>query len=1073
MGISRTKLRKFVSLHSHSTYSYGDGYATPIEHAERIRELGGDTLALTEHGNAGSWVQLEKAATKTGIKPIFGMEAYAAPPETRQKFHQTILAETPTGLANLNELVSRSYSEGFYQWPTVHGPMMREHADGLIMTSGCADSLLSCTLLGGKSLGDRRDRASKWDMDKAEEIVRRYQSMLGVDGFFLEVQRFPGLDRTKVLNPAFAELSRRTGAPLVATADVHYPYGSQNEMQKILHAAHRGGTVDSVEAAWEYNILLTYPTSDWEIYQDMIETGLEPSDAWQAICNSREIADRCNVTLPKNEMLRFPIPDGTTAQEELWDWLRQGWKFRWKENKRLRRNPDAYAKKVNYEMELVTAKGYEDYFLTTSYLVRRAKNKGIPVGPARGSAAASLVLYLLRVTEVDPMQFPTMVFERFIDHGRTDLPDIDLDFSDARRDEVREDAADVFGSDRVANIGNVVGYKGRNSLNDVAKVYRIPKGPTETVKDVILERSGGDSRADNTLEDSIAMFPQAQAVLDQYPALKRAMDLEGNVRSMGVHAAGLVISNRPIDDTCARITRKDKNGNPRSVLQYDKKDAEYLGMLKMDFLGLNTMGMIQLALDMIPEMDLVDLYRVPLTNKRVLRAFRDNDLTGIFQFEGRATKLVNAGVKPDHFMHLADINALSRPGPLFSGMTAEYMRVKNGENEPDHIHPMVWKYTQHTYGQIIYQEQVLEIIRTIGGFPVAKIGDIRRIISQKLGEASMQTMFEEFVAGAAKHDIDRALATRIWKFMVTSATYSFNIAHCISYSMLAFWCMYLKVYYPREFYAAQLQKIGDDKKSREYRRPRLLTDAIRKGMVILPPHPKHSDVTWTRGKRRNTIQAGFLQVEGIGAVTAQNIVQYREQFGLETWDDLLAVKGIGQKTIETIREFVEKDDPFDVELTARTLGEIRTGIKRRQPGYRGLPVPTHRSDEIPRNVDAKSGIPVTWMGVVRNIEYKDVIEDERARTGDDLDTILARLKDPELTKSVTLHCYDDGDDDVYVRFNRWAFPRYRDTIEGIAPGEDVIIVSGEKSPGFGVSLNRVKNLIVLAAEDDGEEEEVA
>lgn len=753
------------------------------------------------------------------------------------------------------------------------------------------------------------------------------------------------------------------------------------------------------------------------------------------------------------------------AIDIFWHWLREGWKFREADNPDMAERRDEYAARVRYEAEQIVSKDMHDYFLVVSDAVRWAKAQQIPVGPARGSAASSLVCYLLRITEINPMHFPTMLFERFIDPGRTDLADIDLDFADDRREEVREYLARKYGADHVANIGNVVGYQGKNAINDVARVYKIPKGPTETIKDVILERSGGDSRADNTLEDSIAMFPQAQAALNEWPALSKAIDLEGNVRGMSVHAAGIVVSNAPITDTCSMVTRQVK-GEPRSVLAYDKKDAEYLGMLKMDFLGLSTMGMIGLVLDMIG-MDLADLYRVPLTNRKTLKAFANNDLTGIFQFEGRATRLVNAGVKPEHFMHLADINALSRPGPLFSGMTADYMKVKNGEKEADPIHPMVWKYTQHTYGQIIYQEQVLSIIRDIGGFPVAKIGDIRRIISQKLGEASMMTMFEDFVSGAKEHDISRELATRIWKFMVTSATYSFNQSHCIAYSTLAFWVQYLKQNHPREFYAAQLQKIGDDKKSREYRRPKLLTDAIRKGIEIYPPDPKRSAETWKR--ERKGIRAGFLQVNGIGAVQARNIVAYRNEFGLESWDDLTAVKGIGAKTVETIRTFAEKDDPFDIELTARVLDEIRNGIHRRQAGFRGLPRPTHKSHEIPRNLTDNAGVPVTWMGIVRNIEYKDVIEDERARTGDDLETILARLKDPELTKSCTLHCYDDGDDDVYVRFNRWSFPKYRDTISSVVPGEDVIIAVGEKSPGFGISLNRIKSLNVLSAEEEEEE----
>ena len=1067
MGISKKQTRRFVALHAHSTFSYGDGFGPVRDHVARVAELGGQALALTEHGNVSSWVQLEKEATKAGIKPIFGLEAYAAPPQTRQKFHQTIIAETPEGLRSLNEMVGRSWAEGFYQWPTVHGEMMRDHAHGLIMTSGCADSLLSCTLLGGKSLGDRRDRASSWDLDQAEKVVRRFRSLLG-DGYFLEVQRFPGLERARTLNQAFAELSRRTGVPLVATADVHYPHGHQNEMQKILHAAHRGGTVDSVEAGWEYDILLTYPTSDYEIYQDLINTGLEPYDAWRAILATEEIAQRCNVTLPKNEPLRFPLEDGWTAHETVWEWLRDGWRYRHPDNKSMQSRPDEYLRRLQYEMELIDSKDFNDYFLMVSDAVRFAKDRGIPVGPARGSAAASLVCYLLRITEVDPLQFPTMVFERFIDVSRKDLPDIDLDFADDRRDEVREYLVQRWGGDRVANIGNFVGYKGKNSVVDVARVYKIPKHAEDAVKAVVLERSGGDSRADDTLADSIDMFDSAREAVEAYPELKYAIELEGNMRGMSVHAAGIVLSNKPIAETCAVYTREVK-GQPRSVLAYDKKDAEYVGMLKMDFLGLSTMGMIGLVLDMIG-MDLADLYRVPLDEPRTLEAFRRGDVVGIFQFEGRATRLVNAGVVPDHFMHLADINALSRPGPLFSGMTAQYIEVKHGRAEPDHLHPLVWNYTKNTYGQIIYQEQVLQIVREIGGFPVERIGDIRRIISQKLGEASMQTMFEDFISGADRlHGIDRGLATRIWKFMVTSATYSFNVAHCISYSMLGFWCQYLKQHHPREFYAAQLQKVGEQKKAREERRPRLLNDAVKNGFAILPPDPELSGQTWEPDPKNDKgIRAGFRQIPKVGDVTAAAIARYRDEFGLAEWGDLGAVRGVGAKTIEGIIEFVEGDDPFDIELTARKLDEIRSGIRKRLRGYRGLPMANMVSHEIPRDRD----IDVVWMGVVRKIEYKDLIEDARAQTGDAVADILQRTKDPHLLKSVTLHCYDDGDDDVYIRINRWKFPAYKKLVESIVPGEDIVICKGRKRKGFGVSL-QVSGLIVIPGSDDDEEDDDA
>lgn len=296
---------RFVNCHLHTTFSTGDGYGKVRAHVERVAELGGSALAVTEHGNSSSHVQLEKECEKVGIKPLFGLEAYVAPPETRVKFHQTVIAETPEGYANLNAIIGKSYAEGFYQWPTIHPEWWTEYADGIISTSGCSDSHVSCALLGGKSLGEKRERASRADMDEAERVIRQYKEVFG-DRYYLEVQRFPGLARTCVLNPAFAELSRRTGVPLVATADVHYPMPEENAMQRILHAAHRGGTVEQADASWEYSILLSIPTSDTEIGEQLMATGLTRREAWAAILATEEIAERASVKLPRNERLRYP-----------------------------------------------------------------------------------------------------------------------------------------------------------------------------------------------------------------------------------------------------------------------------------------------------------------------------------------------------------------------------------------------------------------------------------------------------------------------------------------------------------------------------------------------------------------------------------------------------------------------------------------------------------------------------------------------------------------------------------------------------------------------------------------------
>ena len=735
-------------------------------------------------------------------------------------------------------------------------------------------------------------------------------------------------------------------------------------------------------------------------------------------------------------------------------WLNFGWQFRLKRtrNMNLKRRRQEYIDRVEMELKVIISKGFTDYFLVTSDIVRWAKDHKIPVGPARGSAAGSLVCYLLRITEVDPIQHPHMLFERFIDPTRSEAPDIDLDFDDENRYKVFQYAASKYGAASTGNIANFTRYRGKNSLDDVARAYQIPKWDLDPIKGLIIERSGGDSRLSDSLEDTFATFPAAQAVLDQHPELANAVRLEGNYRGMGVHAAGLLIvgGNEPITKYCATYTR-EVAGRTASVLAYDKKDAAYIGMIKQDILGLSTMGMIRHALEMI-DMDLEDLYRVPLTDQKTLEAFKRNDVVGIFQFEGRATRLVCRDVVPDYFQHLADINALSRPGPLFSGMAAAYVDVKHGRKEIEHYHPIVDEFTSWTYGQIVYQEQVLQVIRELGGFPMTRVHAIRQIISQKLGEAQFESMYNEFEENAcSQHGCSKAQARRIWRFMATSATYSFNIAHCISYSMLAFWQQWLKQHHPQAFYAAQLRKVpnGSDAKAEQKRR-RLLKDADRHGVPLRSMDINTCEGTWSRTDDGG-IQAGLTQIPGIGTKMADNIIDWmNDKVEAEVpldWRDIIEVKGIGEKTRDRIISFTLDPDPFNLDRISRMMRELRNELT---PGNRHyLPVPSHTSDTLPRTGKHE----VTWVGIPMVREYKDFVEDERARSGKETEEILAEMKDPHLLKSCVLKCIDDGDEEVYIRFSRWYFPEFAQKIESLRlGGADAIIVRGIKRDGFGVSI---------------------
>lgn len=764
----------------------------------------------------------------------------------------------------------------------------------------------------------------------------------------------------------------------------------------------------------------------------------------------------------------------------IWAWLRNGWEYRLPHNAFMEAESEKYGARIKYEMEIISGKGFVDYFLMMSDLVRFAKDRGIGVGPGRGSAAASLVCYLLRITEIDPLQYPHMLFERFLDPTRDDWPDIDLDFDDERRSEVQARAEEKYGDGCVGNVGNFMRFRGKTAVNDVARVYKIPKWAAETVNGLIIDRAAGDPRQNDSLHDTFTLFPRAAEILKSFPDLARAADLEGNYRSMGVHAAGLVISSQPITNTCALYTRPvGKSQRLVSVVSADLESAKYLGMLKVDLLGLSTMGMISHALEIIG-MPLDELYRVPLDDPKTLQAFRDMDLTGIFQFEGRTQRGVTKQVVPEHFSHLIDISALARPGPLFSGnpsATDVYVMRRHGRLPLTSVHPVVDELTEHTYGTVIYQEQVLQIIAGVGGFPPTRVGDVRRIIGQKLGEAAFNAMLEEFLQGALDlHGIKHDLAKSIWDRMVTSSKYLFNYAHSCSYSMLAFWCQYLKQHYSLAFFAGQLTKAGKEKL------PRLLQDVIAHDITILPPEPDASLLTWEPaldlpGNAPDALRAGFLQIPGVGEVTAQRMIEWRDlepaqreaALGAEVvWKDYQAVKGVGPKTIETMRRFAEAEDPFGLERVRKILHEYRDGIARGLADFRGLPKPTHTSDTIPE----KGTHTVVWMGFVKKVIYKNEIEKIRSKTGQSEEDILASMKDPHLLDSAVIQAYDDGDEDVYLRINRWAFPPLREYIDSIIPDEDVVIAVGtKKEGGFGVSIF-VQSLEVLEP-DEPEEESVS
>jgi DNA polymerase-3 subunit alpha len=1067
---------RFTSLHHHSTYSFLDGFQLPEAHVRRVSELNGSALALTEHGNVMSHPKFEQAASAEGIKPIFGIELYCGDIDEERrrqmKNHLTILARNDEGYQNILRLVSRSYKEGFYYAPTVSGRMLREASPGLVVLSGCQSSLLYTSLAGGKGIEPREA-----SYRRARGVARRFRDTF--DGsYFIEVQAFPELDSTREANPLLARMARELGIPLVATLDCHYTLPTEKEIQKTLHSIRSGGrdTPDDLADSWGYTAELCPPLSDRQIIKKLTETGLTKEEAIRSVALTGELAQDLTVDLPRLKMVRYKVPDGKTSLEVWREWLREGWHFRGVD-RMSRRERLRYEQRLKYEMSIIEEKDFIDYFLIVSDAVRFAKDANIGVGPARGSAAASLVCFLLRITEVNPMLFPHLVFERFIDITREDLPDIDLDFESARRSEIVDFLVSRYGRDCVSQIGTFTKFKSKLALDDVARVHRIPGFETQQIKDVLLERSSGDLRASATIEDTIEQFDQARAVIERHPELMIATELEGNLKTFGVHAAGIAISNDPITSVTSILERQVK-GRAVQVVAMDKYDAEYLGVLKIDFLGLSAIdALVEMCKGIGEQPDF--LYTIPTEDDETIKGFKENDVVGIFQYEGRATRMVNGSIKPDSFDEVCHITALSRPGPLHNGAVADYVDIKHGVKQPQLVHPALNEITAFTQFQVVYQEQILRIVREIGGFDWTHASYIRKIISRKLGDAEFNRQWDRFWEGVQRlhPDRDEATARAIWGLCTTAGSYAFNAAHSISYGYIAWWTMWFKRHHTEVFYPAMLHRA--DKKtaqgggaggsanakatvtSRAKLDPQviMIRDAMnsngqfsRRPMKLLPYDLHMSDVTW-RGEA-DGLRPGFDQIEGIGEKTAVKIIEWRDQRKPtpKLWEQMIEISGIGEKTITRIVENATEEDPFKIMRLDRMIDAVKKDLPRLQ-----LPNPTHTAVEVPYE-RGDEATEVVWVGVAVHKNLRDIFEVNRARTGEELDP--AEVKHPELNEWMLVAGYD-GTDLLTLRFNRWRYPSFKNILWKIKMNDDVLLVQGIKPTWRAAREIEVTNLWVL------------
>ncbi len=722
----------FVHLHVHSEYSILDGACRIPGLAARAAELEMPAVALTDHGSLAGAVELYQEAGKQGVKPILGCELYVAEDRHAQRkgyAHLTLLAEDNTGYANLIKLASAGYLEGYYYKPRVDWELLERRSQGLIALSGCLSGRVC------KALEENRPDDARKDLDRLAQVFGR-------DSTYVEIQN-AGLEIQGRINPALAKLAGEAGLPLVATGDVHYLRHEDAQAHEALLCIQSGDSLKNPNH-WKFD-------TDQFFFKSPEEMALDFPGHEEAMRRTLEIAARCNVELELGKILlpSFPVPEGKDAFDYLVELCEKGLQ------KRYERPTPELQERLRFELKTVKEMGFADYFLIVWDFVSFAKRNGIQVGPGRGSAAGSLAAYCLEITDVDPMEYG-LLFERFLNPGRKSMPDMDIDFAVAGRDRVINYVAEKYGRDRVAQIITFGTMMARAAVRDAGRVLEIPYGTVDKVAKLIPE--GPKVYLDDCLKPGAELKQAYDSDAQVKEIVDLAKPLEGLVRQDSIHAAGVVISDRPLTEV---VPLQQKGADQEVVTQFKMGDVEALGLLKMDFLGLRNLDVIDKALDLVGG---VNITKLPLDDPATYKMLQKGDAVGVFQFESSGMREALRQVKPTEFEDLIALVALYRPGPM--GYIPVYARRKAGQEAVTYLDPRLEPLTGLTYGICIYQEQYMEIAKQLAGFSPAEADDLRKAIGKKI-HALMASLKDKFLEGCARESVTPAVANQVWKDMDT------------------------------------------------------------------------------------------------------------------------------------------------------------------------------------------------------------------------------------------------------------------------------------------------------------------
>ena len=882
--------KSFVHLHAHTEYSMLDGAAKIVDYLKKVKDLNQPAAAITDHGNLYGAMEFVQKANDLGIKPIIGYEAYITPGsrfdrpdrENNKRYHLTLLAENNIGYQNLVELVSKAYTEGYYYKPRIDYELLDQHHDGLIALSGCLGGELAQHLAPDGSV-EEGNTSNERSFEKALDIAKKYQSIFGKENYFIEIHNHGIKQQLDILDD-LVEIAELIDAPLVAANDSHYVEENGAEAHDALLCVQTNRTLDD-ESRFRFDGSGYYVKSAEEMRK------LFPEDKYPGACdNTLAIANRVNYefNFDNSYLPDFPIEDKNVSPEELL-------KIKVYEGgeRKYGTLTSEIIERIDYELDVINSMGFASYFLIVGDLIEFSKKRNIRTGAGRGSAAGSIVSYCLGITGIEPLEYG-LIFERFLNKGRKSLPDIDMDFDERYRNDVIQYAIEKYGQDRVAHIVTFATIKAKQAIRDAARVLGLPFSSGDRVAKLMPPMILGNTATiseclsldeENTSGYSKEFYSASEELRKQYKndeeakqIIDIALGLEGLRRQDGIHAAAIVIS----PDTITKfLPIQQKGSNAEIVTQYEMHTVEQLGLLKMDFLGLRNLSIVDRTLELIGSESL-DIDNLKLDDEKTFKLFAEGKMTGVFQLESRVAQSTSRSLKPKRFEDIVALVALIRPGPLGAGMHNEFADRANNRKEIEYLHNDLESILNETYGVILYQEQVMQIAEKIAGFNLQEADNLRVAMGKKIPKA-MEEQRKKFTDGAVSKNYSEQFAIELFDQIAYFAGYGFNKSHSVPYALLAYQTAYLKANYPAEYIAACLTAVKRDKD----RTAIFLSEARDMGVKVSTPDINLSSSDFTVND--NEILFGLSAVRNVGDITADKIVLERESNGdFESIEDFLS-----------------------------------------------------------------------------------------------------------------------------------------------------------------------------------------